>query len=37
MKEMKKMNDDVDKMVEETIGLPKRPLPSLESALKDVF
>jgi TPP-dependent pyruvate/acetoin dehydrogenase alpha subunit len=36
--EMKKMNDDVDKMVEEAIEFAeKSPFPSLESALKDVY
>ncbi|MFA6983482.1 MAG: thiamine pyrophosphate-dependent enzyme, partial [Sedimentibacter sp.] len=36
--EIKKLNDDVDKMVEEAIDFAeKSPVPSLESALKDVY
>jgi len=36
--EIKKLNDDVDKMVKEAIEFAeKSPFPSLESALKDVY
>ncbi|HPX00424.1 MAG TPA: thiamine pyrophosphate-dependent dehydrogenase E1 component subunit alpha, partial [Sedimentibacter sp.] len=36
--EIKKLNDDVEKMVEEAIDFAeKSPVPSLESALKDVY